>query len=91
MLQQAFPDLHWYADEQISDGDRVVTRFHWTGTHQGIFAGIPPTGKSVSVKGVVIDEYRNGLIARSRILSDDLGMMQQLGLIRVLPSPQAAK
>jgi steroid delta-isomerase-like uncharacterized protein len=76
-----FPDARWYADEQISEGNKVVTRFHYTGTHQGEFMGIPATGKSVTVKGVVIDEFENDQMSRSRILLDQLGAMQQLGLI----------
>jgi steroid delta-isomerase-like uncharacterized protein len=86
IMHQAFPDLHWSTEEQIAEGNKVVTRFIWTGTHKGEFMGIPPTGKSVRVKGIVIDEFEDGMMFRSRILSDDLGMMQQLGLIPPPPS-----
>jgi steroid delta-isomerase-like uncharacterized protein len=79
----AFPDIHWNIDETIAEADKVVTRFTWTGTHQGQFLGIPATGKSVSVKGVVIDRVVGGKMTDSRIMMDTLGMMQQLG---VLPS-----
>jgi steroid delta-isomerase-like uncharacterized protein len=84
MMRAAFPDIHWVTDETIAAGDKVVTRFTWTGTHGGTFLGIPATGKSVTVKGVVIDRLRNGKMADSRILMDSLGMMQQLG---VVPTP----
>lgn len=86
MMRAAFPDIHWVADETIAAGDRVVTRFTWTGTHHGSFLGIPPTGKHVTVKGVVIDRLAGGKMADSRILMDSLGMMQQLG---VMPAPGA--
>ena len=84
MMRSAFPDIHWVADETIAAGDKVVTRFTWTGTHRGTFLGIPATGRPVSVKGVVIDRLAGGKMADSRILMDTLGMMQQLG---VVPTP----
>lgn len=84
MMRGAFPDIHWVADETIASGDKVVTRFTWTGTHHGPFLGIPATGKHVTVKGVVIDRLSSGKMADSRILMDSLGMMQQLG---VIPTP----
>ena len=84
MMRAAFPDIHWVADETIAAGHKVVTRFTWTGTHRGPFLGIPATGKSVVVKGVVIDRLAGGRMADSRILMDTLGMMQQLG---VIPAP----
>jgi len=81
MLRSAFPDIHWAVDETVASGDKVVTRFTWTGTHQGTFLGIPATGRSVSVKGVVIDRLAAGRMADSRILMDNFTMMQQLGVI----------
>jgi len=84
MMRTAFPDIHWVADETIAAGEKVVTRFTWTGTHRGPFLGIPATGKHITVKGVVIDRISNGRMADSRILMDSLGMMQQLG---VIPTP----
>jgi steroid delta-isomerase-like uncharacterized protein len=81
MLRTAFPDMHWSVDETIAAGEKVVTRFTWTGTHKGDFLGIPATGRPVSVKGVVIDRIVGGKMTDSRILMDNLGMMQQLGVI----------
>jgi steroid delta-isomerase-like uncharacterized protein len=80
-LLAAFPDMHWVADEMVGEGEKVVTRFTWTGTHRGTFLGIPATGKNVAVKGVVIDRLVGGRMTDSRILMDTLGMMQQLGVI----------
>lgn len=84
MMRAAFPGIHWVADETIAAGEKVVTRFTWTGTHRGPFLGIPATGRQVTVKGVVIDRLSGGKMADSRIMMDTLGMMQQLG---VVPSP----
>ena len=81
MMRAAFPDMHWVANESIAAGEKVVTRFTWTGTHRSTFLGIPATGKSVTVKGVVIDRLSGGKMADSRILMDSLGMMQQLGVV----------
>jgi steroid delta-isomerase-like uncharacterized protein len=79
-MRAAFPDLHWVAEEMVAEGDTVVTRFTWTGTHRDAFLGVPATGRSVVVKGVVIDQLAGGKMSRSRILMDSLGMMQQLGV-----------
>ncbi|TLV00395.1 ester cyclase [Dyadobacter luticola] len=76
-----FPDMHWTVDEQVAEGDTVVTRFSWTGTHDGDFMGIPPTNKKVETWGVVIDVVRDGLFAESRIIMDTMGLLQQLGVM----------
>lgn len=80
-LRTAFPDMHWKAEETIASGDKVVTRFTWTGTQKGEFLGIPVTGRGVSVKGVVIDRVVGGRMTDSRILMDTMGLMQQLGVV----------
>jgi steroid delta-isomerase-like uncharacterized protein len=80
-MRAAFPDIHWVIDEMVAEGDKVVSRFTWTGTHRATFLGIPSTGKTVAVKGVVIDRLADGKMADSRILMDTLGMMQQLGVV----------
>jgi steroid delta-isomerase-like uncharacterized protein len=81
MMRAAFPDMHWVAEEMVAEGDTVVTRFTWTGTHRGEFLGVPATGRSVVVKGVVMDQLAEGKMSKSRILMDSLGMMQQLGAV----------
>jgi steroid delta-isomerase-like uncharacterized protein len=81
MLRGAFPDMHWVVDETVASGDKVVTRFTWTGTHRGTFLGNPATGRGVNAKGVVIDRLEAGKMADSRILMDNFTMMQQLGVI----------
>jgi len=86
-FRSAFPDIRWRIDEMVSEGEKVVTRFTWTGTHRDTFLGIPATGRQVEVKGVVIDRLETGKMADSRILMDTLGLLQQLG---ALPSPPAA-
>ncbi len=80
-LRAAFPDMHWAVEEQIAEGDKVVTRFEWTGTHRGNFLGVPATGRPVKVWGMVIDRFEEGRIKDTRILMDTLGLMIQLGVI----------
>ena len=83
-MRTGFPDIHWVVEETIASGDKVVSRFKWSGTHRGDFLGIPATGRRVTVPGVVIDRLNAGKMADSRILMDTMGMMQQLG---VVPGP----
>jgi steroid delta-isomerase-like uncharacterized protein len=84
VLFAAFPDQQWTLEEQAAEGEKVWSRFTWRGTHRGEFMGIPPTGRAVAVKGMVIDRFVDGKWTESRILMDNLGMMQQLG---VIPAP----
>jgi steroid delta-isomerase-like uncharacterized protein len=86
-MRSAFPDLHFSVEEQIAEGDKVLTRFEWTGTHQGAFIGIPPTGRPVRVWGTVIDRLEDGRIKDTRILMDMLGLMVQLGVFPPPPNP----
>jgi steroid delta-isomerase-like uncharacterized protein len=79
-MRAGFPDLVFAIQEQISEGDKVASRFEWTGTHRGPFMGIPPTGKPVRVWGVVIDRLVEGRIKETRIIMDTMGMMMQLGV-----------
>jgi steroid delta-isomerase-like uncharacterized protein len=81
-LRAAFPDMHWIIQEQISEGDRVLSRFEWTGTHRGTFLGVPATERPVTVWGMVIDRLEGGKIKDTRIIMDTLGLMMQLGVVQ---------
>jgi steroid delta-isomerase-like uncharacterized protein len=83
----AYPDLHITITDQIADGDRVVSRWSVTGTHEGPEIGIPPTGKHVTVTGITIANYRSGKFVELWEISDALGLLQQLG---VVPTPEPA-
>jgi predicted ester cyclase len=90
VLFPAFPDQQWVTEEQVNDGDKVVSRFTLYGTHQGTFMGIPATGRRIAVKGVVIDRVVGGKWKDSRILLDNLGLLQQLGALpAAAPTPTA--
>jgi len=86
-MRGAFPDMNWTVEEQMEDGDKVVSRFTWTGTHRGTFLGIPATGRPVEVWGMVIDLFDGEKIKSTRIIMDALGLMAQLG---VFPPPEQA-
>ena len=83
--RNAFPDIHFTIDEQIAEGNMVVTRWSAHGTHNGELAGLPPTGKPATVVGMGVDRIENGKIVESWGLFDQFGMMQQLG---VIPAPE---
>jgi steroid delta-isomerase-like uncharacterized protein len=85
-LRAAFPDMHWTVEEQIADGDKVLTRFEWAGTHRGSFMGIGPTGRPVRVWGMVIDRLQGGKITHTRIIMDAMGLMAQLGALPSQPT-----
>ena len=80
-LRQAFPDLHVTVDEMLSDGDKVVIRSTMKGTHKGTFMNIPATGKQISVEGIDIVRISNGRVVEHWGVTDNLTMMQQLGLV----------
>ena len=81
VYRNAFPDINFTIDEQIAEGDTVVTRWTATGTHKGELAGIPPTGRSVTVVGVAVDRVVNGKLVVGWDISDRYGMLEQLGVI----------
>ena len=83
----AFPDLHITLEDMIAEGDKVMTRVSWRGTHRGEFIGIPPAGKQVTVTGMYEYRIAGGKIAEWWDYSDNLGLMQQLG---VIPAPGQA-
>jgi len=76
-----FPDLKVTTVEQLEDGNKVISRVAWSGTHTGVFNGIPPTGRSFRSESIFIDTVVNGKIVERHEVSDVLTMMQQLGLI----------
>jgi len=77
----AFPDLHYTIEDMIAEGDLVAVRTTATGTHKGEFMGIPPTGVHATMTGLLISPIIDGKIQTSWVNEDNLGMMQQLGVI----------
>jgi steroid delta-isomerase-like uncharacterized protein len=77
-LRSAFPDLHVHVQEQIAEGDKVMTRKVFAGTHRGEFMGAPPTSRPVSFEVIDILTLRGGKIAEHRLIVDQLSLQQQL-------------
>jgi steroid delta-isomerase-like uncharacterized protein len=81
VLLRAFPDLHVAVEDVIAEGDKVVYRNTVTGTHQGEYRGLPPTGKSVTYNEIFIVRFAGGRIAEIWGVVDVLSQMRQLGAI----------
>jgi predicted ester cyclase len=77
----AFPDTHYTLEDLIAEGDKVVWRYTFRGTHRGDFMGIPATGKVVTGTSIVISRIAGGKCVEEWGSSDLLGLMQQLGAI----------
>jgi steroid delta-isomerase-like uncharacterized protein len=77
----AFTNAHISIEDQLAEGDRVATRWTGSGTHQGEFMGVAPTGNQVTVTGITINRVSGGKIAESWTNYDALGMMQQIGAV----------
>jgi len=82
-FRKAFPDLHFKVEDLIAEGDKVVARVSYGGTHQGEFAGFPASGKKFNVMGIDIVSFNAEGKAVGHWSGDDaqLKMMQQLGAI----------
>jgi steroid delta-isomerase-like uncharacterized protein len=81
MAFAAFPDWHLTIEDMIAEGGKVVSRYTIRGTHQGVFQGIPPTGKQFTATGITIAHIVNGKGVELRTEFDYLGLLQQLGVI----------
>ncbi len=83
----AFPDEETTFEDQIAEGEKVVSRMSSRATHTGELQGIPPTGKKITVSGIFIDRVADGKIVERWGQVDMLGVLQRLGAI---PAPGAA-
>jgi predicted ester cyclase len=79
MFLTAIPDMKVTFDDQLVDGDTVVTRWTIKGTNDGPLMSMPATGKPVTASGISIDRVANGKVVEHWAQFDMLGMMQQLG------------
>jgi steroid delta-isomerase-like uncharacterized protein len=88
MVTAAFPDNRHEVEEVIAEGDKVVLRCTLSGTHEGTFMGIPPTGRKIEVSEIHIYRLKGGKAVEHRAGRDDLGAMRQLGIIvDAVPEP----
>ena len=87
-FHNAFPGLTCTIEDQVAEGDKVVTRWTVRGTHQGEFFGVPATGERIEMRGIQIDRFEGGKIVEERAEFDLLGALQQLG---AAPEPGQAE
>ena len=87
VLRAAFPDTVHTIEDQVAEGDKVVTRLRGRATFTGECLGIPPTGGVVEIDGIMIHRLVDGKLVEHWALSDQLSFMQQLG---ALPAPTTA-
>jgi len=80
-LRTGFPDLKVEPATLVADDDNVAIAYTISGTHQGEFNGVAPTGKSISARGVQIARFRDGKIVERWGSSDEIGIMKQLGAV----------
>lgn len=80
-FRAAFPDFHAVIHDQIAEGDKVVTRKVFHGTHRGELMGIPPTGREVQIEVIDIVRVEDGQIVEHWNVVDRLGLLQQLGAL----------
>jgi len=81
MLLRVYPDLHLTVDDVIAEGDKVVARNTVTGTHQGEFMGVGPTGKSVTYNEIFIFRFADGRVVETWGVVDVYAQMKQIGVI----------
>ena len=78
---EAFPDLHFELEDIVAEGDRVVTRMRATGTHTSDYMGVPASGRSIDCQVMGIARIENGKMAEHWGVTDELAIMQQIGLV----------
>jgi steroid delta-isomerase-like uncharacterized protein len=81
MLFRVYPDLHLSVDDVIAEGDKIVARNTVTGTHQGEFMGVAPTGKSVTYNEIFIFRFADGRVVETWGVVDVYAQMKQIGVI----------
>jgi steroid delta-isomerase-like uncharacterized protein len=88
IFRTAFPDLRCAVEDEIVEGVKFAVRWSMRGTHQGMFLGNPPTGKQIDVLGIIFGRTEKGRIIEDWTLTDQLGILQQLGIV---PPPGSTK
>ena len=81
MFRTAFPDLNLTVEDTFGEVDKLVSRWTVRGTHKGDLMGIAATGKQITTTGTVISHYAGGKQVEAWVSMDQLGIMQQLGVV----------
>jgi steroid delta-isomerase-like uncharacterized protein len=80
-LRTAFPDIEGRVDDVVAEGDRVVVRMTWQGTHTGEFLGVAPTGRRVSYGRIEVWRIADGRLAEHWGQFDQYGLLRQIDAI----------
>lgn len=80
-VRTGFPDVRIVAEDQFGQGDRVAVRWRITGTHEGEYQGIPPTGKHASIGCLSLFRLSEGEIVENWLSPDMLSLLRQLGIL----------
>lgn len=80
LMRTAFPDLKIEPIHMVSDDHNVAFAYDISGTHEGEFMDIKPTGKKIKVRGMQISRFEDGLMVERWGSSDELGILKQLGV-----------
>jgi steroid delta-isomerase-like uncharacterized protein len=80
-FREAFPDIVFTVEDQIAEGETVVTRWSARGTHDGELMGVDPTGRKATVTGITIQRFRDGKVLEGWTNWDTFGLLTQLGAV----------
>ena len=81
MIKNAIPDIQFKLAYQVAEGDKVVSRYSWSGTHQGEYFGVPATGRRVNWTATATFRITDGKIREAWLNWDQWGLMQQMGVV----------
>jgi len=90
LYRNAFPDIRFTIEEILGEGETVVARRSWRGTHKGDLNGTAPTQKQFNITGVSIARFSNGKTFEGYVNWDALGLMQQIGALPELGKAKAS-
>jgi predicted ester cyclase len=82
-IEAAFPCYEYIVNDMVAEGDKVAVHFTVKAVHQGEMMGIPPTGRRITIEGLIIYQIADGKIVGHTAVADELSLMQQLGIIPV--------
>ena len=80
-LFNAFPDIAWTIEDIVAEGNTVMVRVIWRGTHQGQFTKYPASGKSITNEGMSVYKLKNGKVVSATAFPDRLAFFQQIGVV----------
>jgi steroid delta-isomerase-like uncharacterized protein len=89
--RSAFPDARSTVEDQVAEGDKVVTRWRARGTHRGQLGPIAATGREFVMGGITIERIADGRIAEVWVARDELGLLSQLGVLSQAEPETAAR